>query len=382
VSATTASTASRVAQAKNRTSTQRLLAIFVATAAVVVAAIATANFWLDPMNYSTTYHRRAAAAFESGKNFAIYDPTIDYRGLRREHIRMMAKAPDIILFSGSRFELVGSDVFPKGTFYNAFVQRDYFDDMLAMVELLHSNNKLPKNLVMSSRYVTFRPHPSRPEGDGWKMFVPEAAAMARRLNVEPPSRWQHFPWAHWSTLLSVPRLMHQIQLRLKTDGDGIGATTAKSLPTMDVLLANGAISFSQQHSKSFTVEAARKGSAKKAEEDRGKKVTPPDPKLLAQYKAMLEFLVGKGVNVAIVHTPQHPAYWNGVKGSAYGDMLIAMEEEVRRITVAAGAQFVGSFDPAKADPSKKICTEAAFRDFIHVSNKCLKSVFDRIKLKI
>jgi hypothetical protein len=381
MSATTASEPAQSATA-TRVSAKKLVVTFLATAVLVVLAIVTANFWLDPMNYSTTYQRRAARAFENGQGFAIYDPTIDYRGLRREHIRIMAKVPDIILFSGSRFELVGSDVFPRGSFYNAFVQRDYFDDMLAITELLTSNNKLPKNLIMSSRYVTFRPHASRPEGDNWKMFLPEAAAMAKRLNLEPPSRLEHFPWAHWLTLFSVNRLAQQIQTRWNTDSDGIGPTSAKQLPNMDVLLPDGAMSFSVQHNKSFTPEAARAGSAKKAKEDSSKKVAPPDPKLMAQYKALLEFLVGKGINVAIVHTPQHPAYWNGVKGSAYGNMLVAMEDEVRRVTQAAGAQFVGSFDPAKADPSQKLCNEAAFRDFIHVSNTCLKSVFDRVKLKL
>ena len=355
---------------------KKLLAIFIGVVVFGALGIATANFWLDPLNYSSWYHRKVAQEFEAGKNFAIYDPTIDYRGLRREHIRVMARAPDVMLFSGSRFELVGPDLFPGRTFYNAFVQRDYFDDMMAITDILESNNRLPKNLIMSIRYVTFRPHEKRPEGYQWKMFIPEAAAMARKLNVEPPSTFDHFPWGHWIDLFSVPRLTHQLTVRLNDKGEGMRAVTASQLPDMDVLRADGSMSFSVEHSKAFTPEAARKGSAKKAADDSSKPITAPDPKLLAQYKALLEYLTSKGVNVAIAVTPQHPAYWNAVVETPYGTMLKGLEDDMRRLTTAAGAQFVGGFDPGKAN-----CSEAEFRDFIHVGNDCLKNVFDQIKLK-
>lgn len=362
--------------ATSRVSVKKLLVVFIATLVVGATAVVTANFWLDPMNYSTTYHRKAAAAFEAGKGFAIYDPTIDYRGLRREHFRTMAKTPEVVLFSGSRFELVHAGMFPGYSFYNSFVQRDYWDDNMAIAEILETADRMPKNLLLSVRLFSFRPHDKRPEGDQWKMFVPEAASMASRLNTEPPSRLDNFPWAHWLSLFSIDKLSHQIKMRWNHGGQGISVTDAKTLADMEVLHADGSLSFSDKHRKSFTPDAARAGSAKKAAEDRNKPVTKPDPKQLAQMKALLERLVAKGVNVAIVITPQHPAYWQGVAGSPYGQMLVDLENEVRGIATAAGAQFVGGFNPTVAG-----CPETAYRDFIHVENDCLQTIFSKIKLK-
>jgi hypothetical protein len=199
--------------------------------------------------------------------------------------------------------------------------------------------------------------------------------MAQRLNTEPPSRIDNFPYAHWLNLFSINKLTHQIKMRLNHEGDGLGPTTAQSLPNMDVLRADGSLAFSDKHRKGFTPEAARAGSAKKAAEDVKKVPVKPDPKQLAQLKMLLEFLKAKGVATTILITPQHPAYWDGIAGSPYGQTLVDLEQELGRITSAAGAQFVGSFNPHNAK-----CPETAYRDFIHVENDCLQTIFDKIKL--
>jgi len=287
----------------------------------------------------------------------------------------MKTTPDLMLFSGSRFELISRDLFPDvRSFYNSFVQRDYFDDVPAFAHILDSNNRLPKNLLISVRWFSFRPHDQRQEGEQWKMFVPEAATMAGRLNMKPPSRVENFPYGHYLNLFSVKKLVHQLGLHWNTS-ETPGPTTEKILTDLDLLNPDGSMTFSRNHTKSLTPAAARADAAKKAAQDREKSLNA-DPQMLAQLKAVLEFLISKGVNVGIVITPQHPGYWEGVAGTEYGKQLVVLEDELRRLVLSAGGQFIGTFDPTKVN-----CSEASYRDYIHVGTDCLKMIFGAFKLK-
>jgi hypothetical protein len=197
------------------------------------AAIVSMNFWLDPLNFDARFQNQVAREFEQGGNHAVYDLNVDFRGLRREHIRQMKITPDVVIFAGSRFELASRNLFPNRSFYNAFGHSDYFEDLLAITELLRANDRLPKNLVLSVRFATFLPLAER-KTDEWKMFWPEYRAMADRLGVDKVSFADNFPWRHWTQLLSIEALKHRLQLAASKK-PAPGPTSADRLPDMALL---------------------------------------------------------------------------------------------------------------------------------------------------
>lgn len=105
----------------------------------------------------------------------------------------MRATPDVIAFAGSRFELATKELFHGRTFYNAFVHNDYFEDLLAIAELLRANGRLPRTLIISVRFLSFVP-PAQRETEEWKMFWPEYRAMAERLGIEKVPLAENLPW--------------------------------------------------------------------------------------------------------------------------------------------------------------------------------------------
>lgn len=350
----------------------KFIAAFVFTLMLGLSALAYTNYKLHPLLFSAHSQREVANVLNSGQNYAVIDPNFDFRGLRREHIATMPHTPDVIIFAGSRFEVATRNTFPGKTFYNAFVHNDYFEDMLALVQLLDEHKKLPKTLVMSVRHISFVPMQKR-ETEEWKQFVPEYQRMERRLDLPNPGSMDFTPWKHWSQLISPELLKHGIQARFSDRWKLIGPTDTAKLETMDVIHSDGSMAFSDAHVGTFTTESARADARKRAEAASKKKGWPVDEQSLQGLGKLLDFLVAKDVYPVIAVTPHHPDYWDGIASSEYGKTLLSIEQKVRALAQAHQGAFVGSFNPRQAG-----CTEASFRDYIHLDEACLKSIFDRI----
>jgi len=365
---------------------RRFLAALAAVVGAGVLLIAGANYFLDPLHFSASAQRQVAAVLLSGKNYAVFDANMDFRGLRREAIAQMTRTPQVIVFGGSRFELATPDLFPGKTFYNGFVHNDVFEDLVAFSGLLYEHKRLPKNLVLTVRYKTFLPiDPVLRETDEFKLFWSEYRSMADRLGIEKESLLDVVPLGYWSHLLSVDNIVRHVAYRL--DGKQQGPVDAATMDNMDVIHADGSMAFSKEHSESFRTILLSRGvtnmfsSADTIDQDseqRAAKMSkraawPVDPNRLEGLGVLLAFLKKEGTHVTIAITPFHPAYWKGSMGSPYGNSLISMEERVRAIAASQGATVVGSLDPDRVG-----CQASNMRDFIHPDEICLRKVFKDI----
>lgn len=372
-----------------RFSARRFLVILIVILLLGIALIAGANYTLDPLHFSASGQRKVAAVLLSGRNYAVFDANIDFRALRRQAIAQMTQTPDVIIFGGSRFELATADFFPGKTYYNAFVHNDTFEDLVAIAGLLYERNRLPKNLVMTVRYKTFLPIDQKiRETDEFKLFWPEYRSMAERLRIPKEPWYEIMPFAYWSHLLSVSNIARHVSYRLQ--GKHQRPVDVAAMDDMDVLHADGSMSFSAEHSASFKAILLSRGvtnmfsNAETIDEDaeqRGRKAAqlaewPVDPKRLEALSVLLGFLKEHGTYVTIAITPHHPAYWKAIQGSPFGNSLVAMEERVRTIAAASGAAVVGSLDPERVG-----CTSDHMRDFIHPDIVCLQAVFKDIQVK-
>jgi hypothetical protein len=368
---------------------KRFLVGLAAAVAIGVVLIAGANYVLDPLHFSASGKRETAAVLLSGKNYAVFDANMDFRGLRREAVAQMTRTPDVIAFGGSRFELATAELFPGKSFYNAFVHNDMFEDLVAFSGLLYEHKRLPKNLILTVRFKTFLPiDPHLRETDEFKMFWSENRAMADRLGIPKESLTDLVPFAYWSHLLSVSNIVRHIEYRL--DGKRQGPVDVQEMDNMDVIRADGSMSFSKEHSESFRTILRSRGvtnmfseadTIDQDSEQRAVKMSkraswPVDPKRLEALGVLLAFLKDQGTNVTIAITPFHPAYWKGVQGSPYGNSLASMEQSVKAIGAAKGTAVVGSLDPGRVG-----CVAGNMRDFIHPDETCLKKVFKDIPIK-
>ncbi|HYQ94082.1 MAG TPA: hypothetical protein VEP70_04545 [Burkholderiales bacterium] len=314
------STAADSSRAAVGSPARRFLAALVTVVCAGVLLIAGANYSLDPLHFSASGQRQVAAVLLSGKNYAVFDANMDFRGLRREAIAQMNRTPQVIVFGGSRFELATPDLFPGKTFYNGFVHNDVFEDLVAFSGLLYEHKRLPKNLVLTVRYKTFLPiDPVLRETDEFKLFWSEYRSMADRLGIEKESLLDVVPLGYWSHLLSVDNIVRHVAYRL--DGKQQGPVDAATMDNMDVIHADGSMAFSKEHSESFRTILLSRGvtnmfsSADTIDQDseqRAAKMSkraawPVDPNRLEGLGVLLAFLKKEGTHVTIAITPFHPA---------------------------------------------------------------------------
>ncbi|MGH6904592.1 MAG: hypothetical protein ACREIR_17820, partial [Geminicoccaceae bacterium] len=125
-----------------------------ALAALLISGIAAANYVFAPLSYSTAAQARVAEVLAGGSNYAVFDLNLDMRGLRRQHIARLDAASEVVVLGASHWQEAHAGLLPQRQFYNAHVHRDYYEDLLAVVEMLLRHDLLPRTLIMSIRDLT------------------------------------------------------------------------------------------------------------------------------------------------------------------------------------------------------------------------------------
>ena len=112
--------------------------------ALLMSALAAANWLLAPLSYSAAAQARARRC--PGRRRQL-------RGLRPEprHARPAPRRTshgsragrDVVVLGASHWQEAHADLLPGRRFYNAHVHRDYHEDLLAVVEMLLRHDRLP-----------------------------------------------------------------------------------------------------------------------------------------------------------------------------------------------------------------------------------------------
>jgi hypothetical protein len=350
----------------------RPLPYLLLTAALVVllmGALAAANFHLAPLSYSAAAQARVADVLAAGDNYAVFDLNLDTRGLRRAHIARLAHRPDVVVLGASHWQEAHADLLPGRRFYNAHVHRDYYEDLLAVVEMLLRHDRLPKTLLVSIRDMTFLPEEQRSD-TLWLTALPDANAMKARLGIGRP-RLETRPLKRWLGLLSLSAMMDNGWRELVAAARP-GPVEARLLPTMDVLQADGSIGWSDSHRDRFTPERTD-AEVEAAIAQRQHLTLEIDPDAVAAVDRLLALLRERGVRVVLIHPPFNPDFYRQVKDTAYAAGLLRVEAVTAQLAAANRATQVGSFDPAIVG-----CTAGMFIDAEHSGPACLRRLIDLV----
>jgi hypothetical protein len=346
------------------------LALTAVLVALLMSALAAANFHLAPLSYSASAQDRVAKVLAGGDNYAVFDLNLDSRGLQRAHIARLPHRPEVAVLGASQWQEAHADLLPGHDFYNAHVHRDYYEDVLAVVEMMIRHDRLPKTMIMSIRDLTFLPEDQRTDAL-WLTALPDSNAMLARLGIAPE------PWLETRGLrrwLGLPSLSTMLDngLRWLTAETWPGPVEASSLPGMDVLQADGSIRWSQAHRGLFTPER-REREVEKAFAARRDLTLDVDPTGVRAIDRLLALLTERGVRVVLIHPPFNPDFYRRVQGTAYGDGLVRIEALAARLAEAHGMTVVGSFDPAIAG-----CTADMYIDAEHSGPACLQRLIELV----
>lgn len=308
-----------------------------------------------------------AEAFDRGENFATFDLNINIREMRNEQISRFKKTPEVAVLGASHWQEAHVELLPEMDFYNAHVHRDYYEDMPAVVEMFERHNRLPRKLIIAIRDRLFTPVADRTDFL-WLPGIPYYEAIAPRLGIKAHAYWETAPVQRWREMASV-RMLYSNVLRWYKAPVKPHATKKDHFETLDVLLPGGSIHWSGQHNRLFTQERSRRLATEFANQNFA---SPPkiDPKGIETMDRLLAYLKKKNVEVAFVHPPFNPIYYDRVKNGAYRTGLARIEKITQNFAKKYGFKVFGSFDPAQVG-----CTKEMYIDAEHANSACLGKIF-------
>jgi hypothetical protein len=358
------------AQSAKKAATQLLFG-FAFTAAFVasMAGIWYGNQVYGPEMYGQNGMVAAANAHAEKKNYGVFDLNLNIRALRDEQLKRMTKTPEVIILGASHWQEAHADQLRGMDVFNAHIHRDYWEDPLGMVELLVRHNRLPKKLIISIRDRQFTPVEARKDWL-WEPGIPAYRAMTERLGIETESYWKTAPYHRLQALISLPMLFENFT-RWYNASDRPGATDAKRLQNLDMVLPDGSILWSNKKMHIFTPERTVDEVNKYA------KVAldnPPliDPKGVAAFDALFAYLKNQGVQVYLTNPPFNPEFYDRIPGTAYADALARVEALTQKFSTDYGFPIFGGFNPHKMG-----CTSDQYIDAEHSNPQCLQKVFDQ-----
>ncbi|MGE0701530.1 MAG: hypothetical protein AB7O57_20705, partial [Hyphomicrobiaceae bacterium] len=335
-----------------------------------LGVIAEANRRYAPEMYETDYMETIADAFESGDNYAVFDLNINIRKLREEQWKRLDHKPRLLVLGASQWQEAHKEMLPGHDWLNGHVHRDYYEDVLGMVELLVRHDKLPKDMVITVRDRLFTPVASRTDYL-WLPGIPYYQAMADRLSLPRLSFLETYPLQRPRELLSLPMLFNNAT-RWHNAKDWPYPTTKKQLAVLDVLHPDGSITWSEEHRALFTQERSERLAVAHADASRNK---PPviDPKGVEALDRLLAYLAVRGVRVHLAHPPFNPIFFERVQGSPFMRGLADVEAVTRELAAKHKLNIVGSFDPSTIG-----CTAEMYIDAEHSSGACLEHLLGEI----
>lgn len=330
---------------------------------VGVAGVWHANKYFAPMLFDQALIAEVAQTHTEGRNFGVFDLNINIRDLRNETIKRMTKTPEVGILGASHWQEAHVSLLSGVDLYNSHIHRDYYEDMMAMVEIYERHGRLPKELIITIRDKLLTPVKDRTDFL-WLPGIKYYRDFAERVGYPAHSMIETLPVATWRELVNVPLLKAHGSRHLAAPVMP-HATDKRQFETLDVLLPGGSIIWSDEHMELFSKERARNEALAFAE---ASKNSPPkiDPKGIEHMEFLFQYLKDKGINVTLAHPQFNPIFWNEVQGTEYMVGLKKIEDLTKSWAEKYDFGLVGGFAPEQVG-----CKAEQYIDAEHGNPACL-----------
>jgi len=328
-----------------------------------LAVIWQGNKYFAPMLFDQNMIREVAETHIEGRNYGVFDLNINIRDLRNETIKRLPKTPEVGILGASHWQEAHTSLLSGVDLYNSHIHRDYYEDMMAMVEIYERHDRLPKNLIITIRDKLLTPVADRTDFL-WLPGIKYYRDFAARVGYPAHSMIETLPVQTWRELLNWPLLKTHGSRHL-TAPVMPHATDKDYFETLDVLLPGGSIKWSQEHLDIFTQQRARDEALAFAE---ASKNSPPkiDPKGVEHMEFLFQYLKDKGINVTLAHPQFNPIFWDEVQGTDYMVGLKRIEDITQSWADKYGFGYVGGFRPEQVG-----CKAEQYIDAEHGDPACL-----------
>lgn len=343
-----------------------LFALFI----IGIVTVRSLNVHFAPLLYDDDHIWRIGETLSGGSNYLTYDLNIETRGLRKESIRNLRENPDLAVMGASHWQEADGAIAPGLNFFNAHVHRDYYEDIAAVASWFFRYDRVPQKIVISIRDNQFTPVEARSDFL-WVPVLPDYRDSASLFGFVAHTAYSNGLTPRLRQAVSLPLLWGNVERSLYAPVPP-HASSELMHPTLDVLLEDGGIYWSQKHRDGFTRDRAEREALALAA---AKIYSPPviDPAGVETVSRVLAFLVDQGVEVYLTHPPFNPIFWEAVQGSPYLPALQRVEETVRTLAYRHSIPLIGSFNPNEVG-----CTADMYIDGEHSNPLCLGEILVQV----
>jgi hypothetical protein len=337
--------------------------------ALTIGIVFEANSRFNAPMYDDEGMLPAAEAFARGQNFANFDLNINIRKLRELHVARMTETPDMVLWGASHWQEAHKELIPGVNWYNSHIHREFWEDLLGMAHIWESNGRMPKKLVIALRDNIFAPMSSRPDYL-WEPGIPYWRAMAEKLGIEKEPYLKSLPYHRFREKFALNMLFNNV-VRWANAEEKPQVTSETLFKSLDVILPDGSIKWSQEHMDVFTPERTLSESLTFADY---KVKHPPliEPRGVAAFEKLIEHLQAQGVTIYFVQPPYNPQFWDAVQGTDYMTGLQPVIDLQKNLARKYNIKTFGGFDPKSVG-----CLASEYIDSEHANPKCLQKIFNQ-----
>ncbi|NKB51099.1 MAG: hypothetical protein GKR97_02550 [Rhizobiaceae bacterium] len=338
-----------------------------------IAAIWQGNKYFAPMLFDQNMISDVTQAHTDGRNYGVFDLNINIRDLRNETIKRMTTTPDVGVLGASHWQEAHVSLLSGVNVYNSHVHRDYYEDMMAMVEIYERHGRLPPELIITIRDKLLTPVKDRTDFL-WLPGIKYYRRFAERTGFKAHSMLETLPVQTWRELANFS-LLKTHGTRHLTAPVMPHATDERNFEGLDTLLPGGSILWSGEHKRLFSQERARNEALSFAE---ASKNSPPkiDPKGVAHMEFLFEYLKDKGVKVTLAHPQFNPIFWDAVQGTEYMVGLKKIQDLTKDWAAKYGFGLVGGFSPQDVG-----CRAKQYIDAEHGNPACLGMLLMQYRLQ-
>jgi hypothetical protein len=336
----------------------------------VLVLVAGINLVADPANLfqGTGYETGIARIMAEGQNVAGLGD-YDDRLTVEEYVRLVPRAPDVLVLGSSRAMQIRSSDFPGMTFFNAAVAEGTLGDAEAIIQLYLEKGQSPGLVLMSMDPWDLQ------EPDWltrWTSLYDQRASLLAKIGLPAPaaSPTAMSAWKKWGQLFSPSYFQascRALAAQMVHGGPnvlrGYYATTATSADGA-VKLADGSLVYDKAMRERTTAAVeleARDYAAKWQSQFR--KVARVKPAGQNELEALVTFLQGQGIRVCFYLGPYHPTTYAEMRDKHDYRIGGDMEDYLRGLQARMGVTVVGSYDPARAG-----VTASDFFDGLHLKD--------------
>jgi len=334
-----------------------------------IITVGIVNFLCHPSKTNTdgTYEEIASSILLKGHNIDNFD-NCNERILTQKVVSKLPYQPDIVFLGSSRCLEISSEFAPSKKFFNASVSHANMYDVISLIGLLDSSNKLPKEIYIETNCTFY----TSSDNNEWKSILPyfEFAKNKMELVIEKQHELS-FITKSISKLKELFALEYfQLSIEKILEGD-------KKKKILDIGLNEPkgfgkhfdcSITYPISYTNVDTVKAIRDAPIFMSNN--------PLPIFckdnIVILKKIVHYLKDKGVKVYLLNLPFQPDCYSFE--SNYNKIFGYINYRIISFCKENNLSLIGTFDPFEANLAR-----VQFYDPLHCNKQALKTVMNIVK---